>query len=577
MSRFPAAVAALLLAFAGGTAAAARAPGVVHIGVDASKALATTSDQFVCWNIDASANRGFFQRDLDVSKPYGKQLAYQAAHMVARQGMGRQRADAFSLLRFGGTGNDYLVYEFGNTTCPPPKPASPAQHVVGDIKCLNQTWWRNLLGFTDASNARIIFGISEPKWAGCGQGSTCGPDRKSPCPPCKPWDAANAREILVWTIAQNLDHLIYGFELGNEVDGMYTGTEQAQNLQILHNLTVELWPDAAKRPVLLGPDAAHQDTKDSKPPFPTPRDAYVFDFFKAAGEMDLPIAGATLHKYIEVTTERDTNASFLDETTARFSHFQDQVNNGWAASGSAKPPPRAWGGEVGPHNGGTPPCDHSSMRWATFADSLWYADALGSSAKLGFGALCRQDYIGADYGILDCATGTPLPDYWTATLWNWMVGPTVLSVTIGQVAAELESGGDSNLRVYAHCTAKDNGLGGGVTLIVLNLADEDVTVSVPPPLTKDAPTYMWQLAPEDKAGPVGGGSGLDGTGITLNGHPLRLIENNTYPSPSWGAPGKLMPDLTQFRKGIDPDGHVTLTPRSITFLNLEGGTYSACE
>ena len=176
---------------------------------------------------------------------------------------------------------------------------------------------------------------------------------------------------------------------------MYTGAEQAQNLLTLHKLTLELWPDVAKRPVLLGPDAAHQDTKDRKPPFPTPRDAYVYDFFKAAGEMDLPIAGATLHKYIEVTTERDTNASRLDETTARFSLFQDQVNNGWAASGSAKPPPRAWGGEIGPHNGGAPPCDHSSMRWATFADSLWYADALGSSAKLGFGALCRQDYIGA--------------------------------------------------------------------------------------------------------------------------------------------------------------------------------------
>ena len=176
---------------------------------------------------------------------------------------------------------------------------------------------------------------------------------------------------------------------------MYTGAEQAKNLLTLHKLTLELWPDAAKRPVLLGPDAAHQDTKDRKPPFPTPRDAYVYDFFKAAGEMDLPIADATLHKYIEVTTERDTNASRLDETTARFSLFQDQVNNGWAASGSAKPPPRAWGGEIGPHNGGAPPCDHSSMRWATFADSLWYADALGSSAKLGFGALCRQDYIGA--------------------------------------------------------------------------------------------------------------------------------------------------------------------------------------
>ena len=29
-----------------------------------------------------------------------------------------------------------------------------------------------------------------------------------------PWDPSNARAILQWTIAQQLDHLIYGFELG---------------------------------------------------------------------------------------------------------------------------------------------------------------------------------------------------------------------------------------------------------------------------------------------------------------------------------------------------------------------------
>jgi hypothetical protein len=293
---------------------------------------------------------------------------------------------------------------------------------------------------------------------------------------------------------------------GNEVDGMYTGAEQAKNLQTLHKLTLELWPDPSKRPLLLGPDAAHQDTADSKPPFPTPRDAYVYDFFKACGEMDLPIAGATLHKYIETTTGRDTNGSRLDETTARFKLFQEQVNNGWAASGSAKPAPRAWGGEVGPHNGGAPPCDHSSMRWATFADSLWYTDALGSSAQLGFETFCRQDYIGADYGLLDCATGTPLPDYWAAVLWNWMVGPTVLS-------ASVPSDSSSNLRVYAHCTAEDNGLGGpsGVTLIALNLADEDVTVQLWKDATKPGLVHMWQLAPEDKAGPVGEGQGMNGT------------------------------------------------------------------
>lgn len=54
-----------------------------------------------------------------------------------------------------------------------------------------------------------------------------------------------------------------------------------------------------------------------------------------------------------------------------------------------------YGGEIGPHNGGSPPCDHTSMRWATFGDSLWYADALAAKASNGYDGFCRQDYIGS--------------------------------------------------------------------------------------------------------------------------------------------------------------------------------------
>jgi hypothetical protein len=37
----------------------------------------TTGDAFVCWNIDGSANREFFQRNLSAADPtsYGAQLA----------------------------------------------------------------------------------------------------------------------------------------------------------------------------------------------------------------------------------------------------------------------------------------------------------------------------------------------------------------------------------------------------------------------------------------------------------------------------------------------------------------------
>ena len=44
-----------------------------------------------------------------------------------------------------------------------------------------------------------------------------------------------------------LDHLIYGLELGNEVQDIFTAAQQAANFAILHNLTMELWPDASRR------------------------------------------------------------------------------------------------------------------------------------------------------------------------------------------------------------------------------------------------------------------------------------------------------------------------------------------
>ena len=44
------------------------------------------------------------------------------------------------------------------------------------------------------------------------------------------------------------------------------------------------------------------------------------------------------------------------------------------------------------------------MRWANWGDSFWYADALGAKAAHGYSGFARQDFIGIDYGLLDCPT-----------------------------------------------------------------------------------------------------------------------------------------------------------------------------
>ena len=67
---------------------------------------------------------------------------------------------------------------------------------------------------------------------------------------------------------------------------------------MLHNLTVELWPDASTRPPLYGPDP------HSFHGMSTDRDKtalkYMVDWLDACARLGVPIAGVTHHEYIEV-------------------------------------------------------------------------------------------------------------------------------------------------------------------------------------------------------------------------------------------------------------------------------------
>ena len=57
---------------------------------------------------------------------------------------------------------------------------------------------------------------------------------------------------------------------------------------------------------------------------------------------------------------------------------------------------KVWAGEIGPHPGRSPGCDHSSLRWANFGDTFWYIDSMGLKAASGYDMFCRQDFVGID-------------------------------------------------------------------------------------------------------------------------------------------------------------------------------------
>ena len=72
---------------------------------------------------------------------YGAQLARQAC------ALGEAQEAGFSLLRFGGSGNDYLTYQFGGQACP-----TPSEYK----QCLNETHWAALLSFTQHAKAKVV-------------------------------------------------------------------------------------------------------------------------------------------------------------------------------------------------------------------------------------------------------------------------------------------------------------------------------------------------------------------------------------------------------------------------------------
>ena len=194
-----------------------------------------------------------------------------------------------------------------------------------------------------------------------------------------------------------------------------------------------------------------------------------------------------------------------------------------------------------------------------------YADALASKAYHGYEGFCRQDYIGGDYGLLDCSTGAPLPDYWTALLFGTTMGPRVLEVELAAVSST------SSVKVYAHCTAAGvagnngeggTGSGGSVTVLVINLSNVTTVVSLG---ASSVITREYVLTPSDDASSsLTGEAGVMGTGIMLNGKELRV-----------GGDGSI-PAVAKQGRAVGK-GETSIPPTSVSFLVVAGAGHPACK
>jgi heparanase 1 len=437
----------------------------------------TTDVHFKSWNVDASPSRQWETRNL--SDP---QLLYLANQSEP------------GLLRFGGSGNDGLHYGIGRP-CPPGYP-NPNQH---RDRCFNETHFSSFMTFAQAAGSRLVFGINiETKDPNTGL-----------------WDASEFRSMLQWALKNGLGHVFWGFELGNEQSrpenvslvrwagrGGYTPERAALDFEVLHKLLVELFPQLSTRPRIIGPDIAMEASFNSSWVDVPAAIVYMQQFVGNCSVLGVDLYAVTHHEYLKIQeyATHPAPAELLDMAGTI----------GRAMRAAIPQTTKLWAGEIGPHTGQSPGCDHTSLRWSNWASSFWYIDSMGLKAASGYDMFCRQDFVGIDYGLIDCATFNPLPDYYAGVLWGRTMGTKVLNVS----STNSSSGG---VRSYAHCTTS----GDGVTLVLINLGEQawpsaTLVLAEPVTLPGTVSATIWVLT-----GPAGTNSSL----VSLNGHVLALEKN----------------------------------------------------
>lgn len=422
-------------------------------------------------------------------------------------------------LRIGGTESDKIFYDMSAT--PVTTPPSPY------VDVLTAAQWDAIHDFVTALGFEVLFTLD----AGPG-----------PRAADLSWQPDNARVLLQYVASKGTPMALW--ELGNEVNAFPVSISLSFSIspaQFAADVkTARTLVEATTPGVKLGaPSSAYWPVAGELPgPFYAP-------FMAAGGGDSLDLL--TWHYYptqshrCPIATVRDAVPLMFEPSTLdAIDTWAGQVESARDTYAAGKP---VWLGETGNAQcGGEPGVSD------VFAGGFWWLDQLGKLARRGEPVVVRQTLSGANYGLIDDATLTPRPDYWTSVLWRRLMGTSVLAVA---------STGDPLLRTYAHCTrAGAPGYAkGAVTLVVINL-DQTTAVSIPiaASMGDEADAYVLS-APSVTSGTVM----LDGTPLTA------------------AADGSLPPLDADVVKRTGGTLDVTFGPATYGYVVLPGANASACD
>ncbi|KAL5698260.1 heparanase [Ranunculus cassubicifolius] len=349
-------------------------------------------------------------------------------------------------IRLGGTLQDKVTYSTNQQPCP---------HFVKNTSamfgftpgCLPMSRWDQLNNFFNKSGAVIIFGLNALN------GRTIASDGSA----VGPWDSSNAASFIRYTVDKGYN--IYAWELGNELSGSGVGTrvaaaQYASDVIKLDSLVNDIYAGSNVKPQIIAPGGffAADWYKELVDKTPNSLDIVTHHIYNLGPGVDTHLV------------EKILDPGYLDGMIATFRDVRDLVKDTGAA---------AWVGEAGgAYNSG-----HNLVTNA-FVFSFWYLDQLGMSSKYNTKTYCRQTLIGGNYGLLNTTTLLPNPDYYSALLWNQLMGTNVLFANFT---------GTNKIRAYSHCAKQSK----GIVLLLINL-DGNTTVQVHLTTTPNTITRAWR-------------------------------------------------------------------------------------
>ncbi|KAI4343929.1 hypothetical protein L6164_011218 [Bauhinia variegata] len=400
----------------------------VSILVDGTRAKAETDDNFICATID------WWPHDkCDYSHcpwGYSSVLNLDLSHPLLAKTI---QALKPLRIRIGGSLQDQVLYEVGSLK----SPCHPFQKMKGGLfgfskGCLRMKRWDELNHFFKDTGAIVTFSlnalhgrhrVSHNVWAG-------------------DWDSANAYDFINYTVSKG--YKIDSWEFGNELSGKGIGAsvgaaQYGKDLINLKRILDTLYKHPRIRPSLVAPGGFYQKEWYDK-------------FLQVSGP---DIVNAVTHHIYNLGPGNDPqlprkilDPKHLSRVASTFGNLTEtiQKHGPWSS---------AWVGEAGG-------AYNSGGRYVSnaFLNSFWYLDQLGMAASYHTKVYCRQTLVGGNYGLLNTTSFTPNPDYYSALLWQRLMGKSVLAVT--------SDASSPHLRIYAHCS-KDRE---GVTLLMINLSNQ---------------------------------------------------------------------------------------------------------